>query len=303
MSSADGKKPLTARERASYRGQNAALRGLFALVLALPYRWRVPLMGWLTSHIIAPLAGWRNRVRRNLALVHPDMPHPEVEALARRVPDNAGRTLIEIYSGAEFIRRARAAPIEGPGLAALEQARQTGRPAILVTAHFGNYDVARAALIARGHNMGALYRPMRNPYFNAHYVRAIGRIGQPLFAQGRRGMMQLVRHLRDGGVLGILTDLHARDGVALPFLGQPAMTSLVTAELALKYDAVLIPTFGIRAPDGLNFTIRMEAPVPHTSPTEMTLAINHQLESLLAAHPEQWFWIHRRWKTKKKNRG
>ena len=279
-----------------HRVQNLALRAAFGLVLALPYRWRVPAMGWLASRVIAPLAGWRRRVRRNLALALPDLPRDEVERLARAVPDNAGRTLIEIYSGAEFVARAKAAPIEGPGLAALEAARAAGRPVILVTAHFGNYDVARAALIARGHDMGALYRRMRNPYFNDHYVRAIGIIGQPLFEQGRRGMMQLVKHLRGGGVLGILTDLYARDGVPLPFFGQPAMTSLVTAELALKYDAVLIPTFGIRAPNGLDFTVRLEAPVPHGNAETMTQAVNDQLEALVRAHMEQWFWIHRRWK-------
>ena len=165
-----------------------------------------------------------------------------------------------------------------------------------MTAHFGNYDVARAALIARGHNMGALYRRMRNPYFNAHYVRSISAIGTPMFEQGRRGMMQLVKHLRGGGVLGILTDLYAGGAPALPFFGQPARTSLVTAELALKYDALLIPTFSIRQENGLDFVVRLEQPIPHTDPETMTRAVNDELETLVRTHMGQWFWIHRRWK-------
>jgi KDO2-lipid IV(A) lauroyltransferase len=287
---------LSLPTRLRYFVTNLALRGFFALALALPYRWRVPLMGWLASRLIAPLAGWRRRIRTNLAHVCPDLPEPEVRALMRRVPDNAGRTLIEIYSGQDFVQRVKDAPVEGPGLAALEQARATGRPVILVTAHFGNYDVARAALIARGHNMGALYRRMRNPYFNAHYVRSISAIGTPMFEQGRRGMVQLVKHLKQGGVLGVLTDLYVGRAPALPFFGKPARTSLVTAELALKYDAVLIPTFSIRQENGLDFVIRLEAPIPHTDPETMTRAVNDRLEALVRQHMDQWFWIHRRWK-------
>ena len=288
--------PLPPTARLRYFATNLALRGFFGVALALPYRWRVPLMGALASRVIAPLAGWRRRVRDNLRHVMPDLPKAEVARLTRAVPDNAGRTLIEIYSGAEFVERVKDAPIEGPGLAALEQARTEGRPVILVTAHFGNYDVARAALIARGHNMGALYRRMRNPYFNAHYVRSISAIGTPMFEQGRRGMVQLVKHLKDGGVLGILTDLYAYGAPALPFFGQPARTSLVTAELALKYDAVLIPTFSIRQENGLDFVVRLEEPIAHTDAEAMTRAVNERLETLVRNHMDQWFWIHRRWK-------
>ncbi|MCR9127849.1 MAG: lysophospholipid acyltransferase family protein [Rhodobacteraceae bacterium] len=275
---------------------NLVFRGLIHLALVLPYAGRVRVMGWVMSRLVAPIAGFRRRIRDNLALTCPDLSDAEVRRLQRAVPDNAGRTLIEIYSGAEFVARASAAPIEGPGLAAFEAARAAGRPVILVTGHFGNYDVARANLIARGHNMGALYRRMSNPYFNAHYVRSISAIGTPMFEQGRRGMMEMVRHLRGGGILGILTDLHAHGGENLTFFGHPAVTSTVTAELALKYDAALIPIYAIRADNGLDFRIVMQAAVPRGTPSEMTQAVNDGLETLVRAHMDQWFWIHRRWK-------
>lgn len=275
---------------------NLVLRGLIGLAMALPYAMRVRMMGWLVSNIVARVARFDKRIRRNLALVCPDMPEAEVRRLCRAVPDNAGRTLIEIYSGKEFVEHAKAAPISGPGLAALEDARATGRPVILVTGHFGNYDVVRANLIARGHNMGALYRRMANPYFNEHYVRSISAIGEPMFEQGRKGMSQMVRHLKSGGILGILTDLHAHAGRELSFFGKPAVTSVITAELALKYDAALIPVYAIRKENGLDFEIVAQAPIPHSDPETMTQAVNDGLESLVRDHMEQWFWIHRRWK-------
>lgn len=287
---------LSQGARARYYAGNLVLRGLIGATLAVPYRWRVPAMGWLVSRVVAPLAGLRRRVRDNLALVCPEMPAAEVNRLCRAVPDNAGRTLIELYSGAEFLRRAHAAPITGPGLAALEAARAEGRPVILMTGHFGNYDVARAGLIHRGHAMGALYRRMANPFFNEHYVRTISGIGTPMFEQGRRGMIEMVRHLKGGGIIAIVGDLHAHGGRALDFFGKPAVTSVVPAELALKHGAEMIPVYAVRKPDGLNFEIEMHAPIVHSDAETMTQAINDGLEELVRRHMDQWFWIHRRWK-------
>jgi KDO2-lipid IV(A) lauroyltransferase len=280
------------------RWQGFLLRSLIAGLLALPYRWRVPLCGWVMARVIAPLAGYRARVRENLALVMPAMPGAEVRRMMRAVPDNVGRTLIEIYSGREFVARTTAEPLSGPGLAALDAAHAEGRPVILVTGHFGNYDASRAALIARGFRVGALYRPMRDAAFNAHYVRAISGIGTPVFPRGREGLGQMLRFLRGGGMLGVLVDVHTAKGADLTFFGKPAKTALSAAEMALKYNALVVPTYGIRRPDGLTFEIVVEAPIPHGPPAAMTQALNDSLEAQARRHMDQWFWIHRRWKQK-----
>lgn len=287
---------LSLATRASYFAGNLFLRGLIGLAALVPYRWRVPAMGWLVSRVLGPMAGFEKRVRDNLKLACPDLPQDEVDRLCRAVPNNAGRTLIELYAGKPFIKRAHAAPITGPGLAALEQARAQDRPVILMTGHFGNYDAARANLINRGFAMGALYRRMANPYFNTHYIRTISAIGTPLFEQGRKGITQMVRHLKKGGIIAIVGDLHAHGGKELQFFDQPAVTATVPAELALKYDAAMIPVYSIRQPNGLDFEIVMLEPIPHSDPLTMTQAINDGLEALIRNHMDQWFWIHRRWK-------
>jgi KDO2-lipid IV(A) lauroyltransferase len=242
------------------------------------------------------VAGYRRRVRQNLALILPDLPAAEVERIARAVPDNVGRTVIEIYSGPEFVARAVGQPLTGGGVAALEEAHRIGRPVILVTGHFGNYDASRAALIARGFRVGALYMPMANRYFNEHYVRAISGIGTPLFPRGRTGLAAMVRHLRSGGMLGMLVDQYMSHGETLTFFGHPALTALSAAELALKYDALLVPTYAVRRPDGLSFDIIVEPPIAPGTPERMTQALNDSLEALVRLHLDQWFWIHRRWK-------
>lgn len=276
--------------------QDRLLRGLLGLMLALPYRWRVPLAGAAMSRIVAPLAGYRRRVRENLALVRPDLPEAEVRRLMRAVPENAGRTLIEIYSGAAFTARVARMPITGPGLAALDAAKAAGRPVVLVSGHFGNYDAGRAGLIARGYTVGALYRPMRNAFFNAHYVTAMRSIGEPMFPRGKAGLADMVRFLRGGGMLAMLVDQHFYSGAPLRFFGRRAMTALSAAEMALRYGADLVPFYGIRNPDGLSFRIEVEAPIAPGTPEEMTQALNNSLEARVRANMEQWFWVHRRWK-------
>ena len=272
------------------------IRALIRGLLFLPYRWRVPFCGWVMAHVVSPLAGWPKRIRDNLALTLPELSQDDRDRMVRAVPDNVGRTVIEIYSGQEFIDRATRLPLTGDGVAVLVKARDTGRPVILATGHFGNYDAVRAALIARGFPLGALYRRMKNPWFNDHYVRAIGTIGQPIFERGRSGMGQMLRHLRSGGMLGILPDQRMGAGVKLMFFGQEALTALSAAEMALKYDALLVPTYAIRQPDGLDFQIVVDPPIPLGTPEEMTQALNDNLENLIRRYPDQWFWIHRRWK-------
>ncbi|RVT84163.1 lauroyl acyltransferase [Rhodobacteraceae bacterium CCMM004] len=278
------------------RLENAAIRGLLGLILAVPYRWRVPMMGWVVSRVVAPLAGWRKRIRANLAHVLPDLPQAEVRRLERAVPDNVGRMLIEVYSGTEFKSRVADTPLNGPGLPAFRTARAEGRPVLLVTAHFGNYDVLRTALFASGYPLGALYREMRNPHFNAHYVGMLKSIGEPVFPATRQGITALVRYLADGGTIGILTDVFSDKGLPVTFFGKTAPAAASTADWALKYDALVIPIYGVRQPDGLSFETYLDTPVPLTDPQTIMQGLNDSLERMVRRHMDQWFWIHRRWK-------
>ncbi|WP_371224320.1 lysophospholipid acyltransferase family protein [Roseovarius sp. 2305UL8-3] len=272
-----------------------ALYAPIVLARCLPYRWRIPVVGWLTSRVLAPLAGYRKRVRDNLRFVCPDLSEAEIRRLSIEVPDNAGRNMAELYSS-EFPDHARKSPVSGPGLPDVRAAREAGRPVIFVTGHFGSFNAARMAMMEQGFNMGVFYRPIANRPFNDHYVAAMAALSEPMFEQGRKGMIQMVKHLRSGGVLAILNDLNAHDGVPLDFFGKPALTSLATAEMALKFDALLVPVWGLRDAGGLNFTIHTETPIPHSDPVTMTREFNQMLEAAVRDNMEQWFWIHRRWK-------
>jgi Kdo2-lipid IVA lauroyltransferase/acyltransferase len=282
----------TWRERAQF----LAIRLLIAVLLALPYRWRVPLAGWGFSRIAAPLTRAPAMIRRNLARTLPDLPEADVRQLCRTVPANVGRTMAELISGREFLAHVADTPIRGEGLAAVEAARAAGRGVILVSGHFGNYDVPRAVFAGRGWPVGGLYQPPKNPAIHARYHQIISDIGQPVFPRGRKGLAGLVKHLRAGGAAGILIDWHMDHGAELNFFGRPAQTALSAAELALKYDCLLVPAYGLRQPDGLHFELILEAPIRPGTPVEMTQALNDSLEAITRQHLDQWFWVQRRWK-------
>lgn len=271
------------------------IRAALWLMLRLPFDARRALAAALMTRIVAPIAGWRGRIRDNLALVRPDLTEREVRRLLLDVPRSIGRTFAELYSGPDLVARVAREPLQGAGVAALEEAHRNGRPVLLVTGHLGNYDAIRGGLIARGYRVGGLYRPMNNPYFNDHYVAAISRIGTPLFPRGRKGLADMLRFLRGGGMLGVVLDQSMGDGALLHFFGQEALTALSPAEMALRNDALVVPTYGIRRPDG-GFDLVIEAPIPHSTPEAMTQALNDSLEAQVRAHMDQWLWTHRRWK-------
>ena len=296
MASPKYPKKVRFSRRAGHYLTNAFIVGLIRLALVLPYKARIAFVGWVVQHVIGPVAGYRARALDNLAMIWPQMPQERRAEIASKCLNNVGRSFIENYSARDFPKRMAKNTPTGAGVAALEKAAEQGKPVILVTGHYGNYEAMRACLVARGYDIGGLYRNMKNPYFNAHYVQTMEAFGGPVFPQGRRGTAGFVRHLKEGGQLVLLFDQHVFGAPALDFLGQPANTALSAAELALRYDALLIPFYGIRQADGVSFDMVPEAPVPHSDAATMTQALNDSLTARVKADPEQWFWVHRRWR-------
>ena len=275
-----------------------AVHGLLGLSGLMPYEARVRTLGWIGGTLIAPLTPFGRRIRENLALVCPDLPAAEVRRIVAGVPVNATRTLVECHYTDEFRRRAAAATFRGMDvLETVRAARDSGQPVIMVSGHFGNYEVPRAAMAAHGVPVGGLYKPMKNRHYNARYVKSLADVSGPVFPRGRRGLAEMVRYLREGGVVGMLIDQRMVHGVPLRFFGHPAWTALSAAELALKYGALVVPGYGLRTgPRGLDFEVILEPPIPHGDPAEMTQALNDSLERQVRAHMDQWLWLHRRWK-------
>ncbi len=263
---------------------------------------RVASMGWFFATVVGPLTGRTALARRNLAMVLPELSEHDRRQIARSVTNNVGRVVMENYATEDQMARAATWQPTGPGWTAAEEARAVGRPILFISGHFGNYQAGRAALNARGYQMGGLYRPLNNDFLNDHYIATIENVGGGAFSRDRRGLAGFVKHLRGGGQGAILIDQYFFGGPIHDFMGQPAPTSPAAAEMALKYDALLIPIYSTRCENGLDFTIELEAPIPHSDARTMTQALNDSLAARVFSSPDQWFWVHDRWKPARKEK-
>ena len=273
------------------------VRYLLGILSILPYRTKISLGGLIYQKIISPLSGNRKRIIDNLKLIFPNLERRKREELCRQVPNNIGRTLFELLSPNAFFNIAKSAKVSGPGFKILKDAQEQKKPVILVSGHFGNYDVVRVVLNTNQISVGALYKPMSNPYFNTFYERCIKQIAEPLFPRGRAGMGNMMRYLEDGNVVALLIDQYMSHGEPLKFLGHTAYTATSAAKLALKHDALLITFYVVRNDDGINFDLVFESPVKPSTPNEMTQVLNDRLEKQIRKNMGQWLWTHKRWKS------
>ncbi len=275
--------------------ENAVQRVLRWVTRPLPHRLQLALAGGAARLLLALLPAQRRRVEGNLRRVYPDITPGETTRLRNEMARNIGRTLIEIFHSDQFIERAHALSFEGPGLKALEDAKAFGKGAIVVSGHFGQWEAIRTILKQRGLECGAIYRAFNNEVFDGDFRPRIEAFGTPVVVKGRAGMRGMLQQISRGGIMAILLDQRTKDGVMLDFLGHPANTATTAADLALKYDVPLVPTYGIRQPDKTSVKVVFEAPIPEGTAVEMTQAVNDSLGARVRAAPEQWFWLHRRW--------
>lgn len=274
----------------------------YALVLVflgvlkvLPFKQRVKYGGAFLGTLIANVKTSRQRIENNLVKIYPDMTPNEIQQITQTVGGNFGRSFVEILNNDISQKFPELRHATGPGLQVLRDAATAGTGAIIVSGHFGQWDAARHYLKSEGMEVGAIYRPSNNHYFDRIFVPQIEHAGKPAFPSGRRGTSDMVRHVRAGGMVAILLDQRFGKGEALDFMGQPALTSTAAASIALKYNLPMIPVYGTRRDGSLDVDIVFEAPIPHTDATTMTQAANDSLTTQVRRNPGQWYWLHKRW--------
>lgn len=283
--------------RSRFRQALGFLPAALALGLArlLPWRARLEFGGWLGRIAVVRLPRFRARVNANLAHVFPEFGAAARADLAKAVGDSFGRTFVEIFDLQGFEDARTWTGPTGAGVAALEAAARSGRGAVVVTGHLGQWEAGRAWLKSIGIVCAGLYRPLNNAPLNAIYERNLEIGGTPMFPKSPRGLRRLVGHVAKGGVVAILTDQYERRAAPFDFIGKSAPTTTFVADLALKYGVPLIPAYGVRDPDGVHVAVVIEDPIPRTTPAEMTQAVNDSLAARVRATPGQYFWVHLRW--------
>ena len=280
--------------RAGEWGLYALARGFIALTWVIPTR--------VMTGVMAPLGGWiawavpgaRRRVTRNLDLVWPDLPRRQHGRIVR----GAGASFMCLMIEYTRLRRLVARPdrLRIAGAEVIEAVRASGRGAVIVTAHYGNWEGIRLAAKSQGLDCGIVYRAFNNRYVDRHTRGLIGCCGEPVLQKGRAGMRALIGHVMHGGTAMILVDQRNSGAPLLPFLGVPAETVTAAAELACRAGVPLIPAVARRTSKAPRFDVTFEPPVTPGSGEAMMSEVNARIGAWIEACPEQWFWFHRRWK-------
>jgi KDO2-lipid IV(A) lauroyltransferase len=287
-----------------WRLEFIALLLLYRASLLLPQRWVVPWgrgLGRLVFHIL-PLR--RTVVLENLrASFGPQLGETEIRRLARRTYENLGITLVEFCRLQGLGREQILALADLEGAENLDACLESGTGAILTSGHFGNWELLGAVLAARGYPIRYLIKSQSNPYVDHMQNEIRRRAGIGVIRQGAM-VRELIRALRRREFVGILGDQDAgRQGIFVEFLGRPAAVARGPATFAQRTGSPLVPTAIVRRPDGGHrvFISRPIAPLPgvdeETAVRELTRAHTARLEEIIRRHPEQYFWVHRRWKT------
>ena len=206
---------------------------LFGVTRLLPPAASSAAMGALFS-AIGPLTPWQGRAQRNLALAMPGLDTATQRLILSGMWNNFGRVVGEFP---HMQRIAASGRIEFAGLDNL-QGLQSG--AFLVGAHIGNWETGPYAALSVGHKVAAIYRPLNNPLLSGLLERRQAHYGGDIFRKGREAALGMVSALRKGQMMCLLVDQQLREGMAVPFFGHPAQTSISHIKLAIRKDVPLI---------------------------------------------------------------
>lgn len=276
-----------------------------AVAVAEPVRSDPPLSGRLIYHLLPFRRGViTGNLRRVFGSAVSDR---EIVRLAQAHYAHLYRSLIELLRFPFLSDRKRAAMARVENVEAVWSAHAEGKGVLILTGHFGNFEMATVAGIGGNQEYrGRLHfvrKPLKPRWLESLLTRRFRRAGFGVLA--RRGSLDtILERLAEGDGIVFILDQHAggRDGVVVEFLGAPASTYRSLALIALTTGAPVVPAASWREPDGRH-VLRFEEPIAVIESEDLdtavrlnTRAYNAALERLVLRHPEQWYWVHRRWK-------
>ncbi len=293
-----------------FRLEYAALRTVAGLVRILPLSaatWASAKTWRLLAPIINPKR--HNRALANLAIAFPDMSDAERQRICMAHWENLGRVMAETMQIDRLIEDPACVTVTTSQL----MKRYTGKfgPAIGISLHMGNWELAILPFTRAGAKPGAIYRTVNNPYVDA-YLRRQRKDLYPggLFGRGnvegdhgddRRTARVITDYVRNGGRLGLVCDLYDRTGIPVPFFGQPARTQAIGAMIARRTGARIWLSRCKRIGTTSRFEIELkELRVPRSKNQSEDIQwvmceMQKVFEAWVRENPEQWMWSNRRW--------
>ncbi len=273
---------------------------LMWLLHFLPLSWLSPL-GRAFGRLLFALAGERRRVTLiNLGLCFPEMPEGERYALARRHFEVFGRSFLErgLLWWASPARLRRLVRLEG--LAHLDTV--AGRPVILLVPHFVGLDIGGTRVMLE-FDIVSIYANQKNLLFNAALLKGRSRFGGSTLLSRQEGTRKAIKAMRAGKPFYYLPDMDygERDTIFVPFFGVPAATITGLSRLARISGAAVLPVITRMLPGGAGYVVEIGPPwadFPGATIEGDTRRMNDFIEDQVRRMPEQYFWLHKRFKTR-----
>lgn len=258
------------------------------------------------------LGSLRRTGMKNLEIAFPDLPVSAREMLLKGTFANLGRVLGEVSQ----FSRTTPAKIEGivdfdlddESQELYHRVKQEKRGVLITTGHLGNWELLVFAFAALHEPIAYLARPLDNPLIEELTVRIRTRFGNTPINKSN-SVMTAIKMLRNGEILGVLADInaHPKEGVFVSFFGVDACTSAGPAMLAIRTNSVIVPFFCVYDGEKKRYKI-VRGAILEPSQTgdrehdilETTRSFTMEIEKIIRQYPDQWLWIHKRWKTRPK---
>lgn len=254
----------------------------------------------------AVLPHLRRHAEANLRLAFPELSEAERQRIKRGTFRNLGRLLGEVSQFPKLNRQNIESVVSYVGLENYLKAEASGRGVILLTGHIGAWELSVFAHSIYGHPMSFLARRVDNPLVEQLAEANRTRFGNRSIDK-KNSVREVLKTLKSGGVVGILADLNAsrEEGVFCDFFGIPACTTAGVATLALRTGAVVLPGYIVWDEASKIHRLHFEPPVEtiNTGNRDEDVQANTAnytkvIESIVRRYPDQWLWIHRRWRTR-----
>ncbi len=292
----------------SYRLQSAGLRGLIASLRALPLSLGLRLGAGVGELLYCIDARDRHVALLNLSIAFPEKSLAERRGILRASCRNLGRLAVEFCHLPELSRDTLDRYVHFADRAAWErrlaEADTTG--AVIVTAHFGNWELFAYAHGLLGRPVTLIHRPMRNPLVDDIIDAIRTRSGTRAIAK-KSAAKEAIRVLRKRGIVVIPSDQNQTYayGVFVDFFGKKACTTPGAARLAALTGAKVIPAFLVREGESARHRVEILPEIAlvdsgdrHADAVTNTQRCSDAVEAMIRRYPEQWIWFHKRWKTR-----
>jgi KDO2-lipid IV(A) lauroyltransferase len=239
----------------------------------------------------------REVAEQNLDLA---LPHEEPARIIDGVFDSVGRLLLAFARLPRIGKHNLHEWIRCEGMEYVDAARRAGRGTLFATAHLGNWELSAYAHAMLQEPMHVVVRPLDNPLIDRMVERRRTGSGNRVIAK-KDSARAILKALAANEAVGLLIDQNSapESGVFVNFFGVPACAGTGFAKIAAHSGAAVIPGFALWSEEERRYILRFYPPVPMTGNAALdTEVLQSRLEDVIREHPDQWLWIHRRWKTR-----